>query len=94
MDTCKIPNQCLRQREVDLRTNPESPCQDCPVGTARQTMAFVPSPGFGPNCLECFGPNDGRRAVCYECANEKGYRANNNPRPRKNVKAYWGYQQL
>ena len=62
-------------------------------------MAFVPPPGYGPNCLKCFGPRDyakedKRRAVCNECADDMGLRANNKIKARKSVKAYWGYRAL
>ena len=75
-----------------------SPCMNCPVGAARQTMRFTPEPGWGPFCVRCGGDlprtkyggkGDTQSGICRECNNRgrtnKGNRTNHG-------KAHWGYK--
>ena len=94
MKDCGCPETCLPKRELELRTDQNSPCQTCMIGTARQNMVFVPEPGFGPYCLMCGADKSrwSKNGLCWDCSRPDLWsRREGKPKPRKLVSAYWGY---
>ena len=97
------PDKCLREHNYRLwkvRYGDSIPCAYCEHARPNAEKAFVPEPGWGPNCIQCgAGKTEGFRGgpdtstgLCQECAHRG--RTNKGNRKNHSGKAFFGYKAM